>query len=99
MWLGGEIIGMVLGLVITGDTLIGYLAALVCAILGGLGAFAVVRGLSPIHGLQNAVSSEPPGWYADPARKHELRYWDGLRWTEHVSSSGIASVDTGEPGY
>ncbi|HKO85810.1 MAG TPA: DUF2510 domain-containing protein, partial [Actinomycetota bacterium] len=25
------------------------------------------------------------GWLADPSRRHELRYWDGQRWTEHVS--------------
>ena len=27
----------------------------------------------------------PAGWYADPAGRYELRYWDGWAWTEHVS--------------
>jgi len=38
-------------------------------------------------------------WYPDPYGRHELRYWDGAAWTEHVSSHGRQSTDapTGEP--
>ncbi|MET0727235.1 MAG: phospholipid scramblase-related protein [Acidimicrobiales bacterium] len=32
-------------------------------------------------------------WYPDPMGRHELRYWDGVQWTEHVSSHGRQSVD------
>ncbi len=35
----------------------------------------------------------PPDWYPDPLGRHELRYWDGSQWTEHVSSHGRQSVD------
>jgi hypothetical protein len=35
----------------------------------------------------------PPGWYPDPSGRHEHRYWDGARWTEHVSTAGTAGVD------
>jgi hypothetical protein len=35
----------------------------------------------------------PPGWFPDPGRRHELRYWDGHRWTEHVSDRGTQRVD------
>jgi len=35
----------------------------------------------------------PPGWFADPLRRHEFRYWDGATWTEHVSDAGRGSVD------
>jgi uncharacterized RDD family membrane protein YckC len=35
----------------------------------------------------------PPGWFADPLRRHEFRYWDGASWTEHVSDAGRGSVD------
>jgi hypothetical protein len=35
----------------------------------------------------------PPGWHADPHRRHELRYWDGARWTDHVSDMGATTVD------
>ncbi|MEZ5343738.1 MAG: DUF2510 domain-containing protein [Acidimicrobiales bacterium] len=26
----------------------------------------------------------PPGWYPDPRRQFELRWWDGTDWTEHT---------------
>lgn len=32
-------------------------------------------------------------WYPDPLGRHELRYWDGTQWTEHVSSHGRQAVD------
>jgi Protein of unknown function (DUF2510) len=35
----------------------------------------------------------PAGWLADPGRRHELRYWDGQRWTEHVSDRGTQGID------
>lgn len=34
----------------------------------------------------------PAAWYPDPSRTHELRYWDGQQWTEHVSDNGQTSV-------
>ena len=35
----------------------------------------------------------PAGWYADPAGRFELRYWDGGTWTEHVSRAGQQFTD------
>ncbi|MFE5339964.1 phospholipid scramblase-related protein [Isoptericola sp. NPDC056578] len=32
-------------------------------------------------------------WYADPSGRHELRYWDGVQWTHHVSSGGRPGID------
>ena len=32
----------------------------------------------------------PPGWYPDPARAHQYRYFDGGAWTDHVSDNGVA---------
>ena len=49
--------------------------------------------------LPRAVSLPPmngqpaAGWYADPSTRHELRYWDGGQWTEHVTSQGRPGVD------
>ena len=35
----------------------------------------------------------PAGWFADPMRRHEHRYWDGSRWTDHVSNGGVLASD------
>src|SRR4051812_14530371 len=35
----------------------------------------------------------PAGWHTDPHGRHQLRYWDGTRWTEHVNDSGVAGRD------
>lgn len=35
----------------------------------------------------------PAGWYADPAGRYELRYWDGGQWTEHVARGGTQYTD------
>jgi uncharacterized protein YxjI len=37
--------------------------------------------------------SAPANWYPDPMGRHELRYYDGAQWTDHVSSHGVQSVD------
>lgn len=35
----------------------------------------------------------PPAWYPDPTGVHEHRWWDGQRWTDHVSDAGRAGRD------
>jgi hypothetical protein len=39
------------------------------------------------------VPQVPAGWYADPAGRYELRYWDGGQWTEHVARGGTQFTD------
>ena len=39
------------------------------------------------------AGAHPANWYPDPAGRHELRYYDGAQWTDHVSSGGRQSVD------
>ena len=34
-----------------------------------------------------------PGWYADPLRRFELRYYNGASWTADVSTDGDRFVD------
>ena len=33
------------------------------------------------------------GWYADPAARHQMRYQQDGRWTEHVSDDGATAID------
>jgi uncharacterized protein YxjI len=40
-----------------------------------------------------APPTSPPGWYADPLGRHEVRYFDGQQWTEHVASHGRTAID------
>jgi hypothetical protein len=72
--------------------------------LGGvaLAVVVAVRRGQARHRLQPAVAgtaeawaqgATPAGWFADPSRRHELRYWDGHRWTEHVADHGTQAVD------
>jgi len=42
---------------------------------------------------QPQTPAVPAGWYADPAGRFELRYWDGGAWTEHVSRAGQQYTD------
>ncbi len=44
------------------------------------------------------MTQAAPGWYADPFGRHEVRYFDGTTWTEHVASHGRQSVDAPSPG-
>lgn len=39
------------------------------------------------------MSTRPQEWLPDPAGRHQLRWWDGTRWTEHVSDDGETSTD------
>jgi uncharacterized RDD family membrane protein YckC len=38
------------------------------------------------------MDQAPPGWYADPAAPHLLRWWDGFRWTEHLEPAPNAGA-------
>jgi len=35
----------------------------------------------------------PAGWYADPTRRHECRYWGGTDWTGAVSDGAVTATD------
>ena len=43
------------------------------------------------------MSETPADWYPDPYGRHELRYWDGEIWTDHVSSHGTQATDPAQP--
>jgi hypothetical protein len=54
---------------------------------------------SPVATATSAVKtpSVPADWYKDPAGRYEFRYWDGNKWTEHVSRGGIRYSDPPTP--
>ncbi|MDQ2648047.1 MAG: DUF2510 domain-containing protein [Actinomycetota bacterium] len=39
------------------------------------------------------MTDGPAGWKPDPTGRHDHRYFDGTRWTEHVSDAGVAATD------
>ena len=39
------------------------------------------------------MSTTPANWYPDPMGRHQLRYWNGTAWTEHVTTNGVQGVD------
>lgn len=38
-------------------------------------------------------STRAPGFFDDPVGRHDLRYWDGHRWTEYVKEHGERFID------
>ncbi len=43
------------------------------------------------------MSTTPANWYPDPKGRHQLRYWDGTVWTDHVSTDGVTGTDPLQP--
>jgi hypothetical protein len=58
-----------------------------------LAAIVAVRRRRARHRLPTPIpwaatlrhEAVPAGWFPDPGRGHQLRYWDGHTWTEHVA--------------
>ena len=85
---------------VIGRTLGRTLPPVLVLFLGGVALAVVVairrrRARSPQPAPASWMQpTAPPGWFADPSRRHELRYWDGQRWTERVSDRGTQGVDS-----
>jgi len=56
-------------------------------------AYPAAGGVAPAASAPVETSRPLFGWYPDPSGNHELRYWDGTTWTEHVSDHGEQSTD------
>ena len=42
---------------------------------------------------QTLPTGQPPSWQPDPTRRHQHRYFDGARWTDHVADRGQSTTD------
>ena len=43
------------------------------------------------------MTETPAAWHPDPMARHQLRYWDGKVWTDHVSDNGVQGTDPVQP--
>jgi hypothetical protein len=66
-------------------------------LLAALNDVAATMTARPAVQPAPSAPAAPPtagaGWLPDPSSRHELRYWNGARWTEHVNDSGAPSLD------
>ena len=53
------------------------------------------QGYRP-YTAQPGAPAQAGQWAADPFGRHQLRYHDGLRWTESVSNNGVTGFDPAE---
>lgn len=64
-------------------------------------AAAETSGASTSTATSSATTSSTPSvpadWYKDPSGRYEYRYWDGQKWTEHVSRAGTVYKDPPTP--
>jgi peptidoglycan/LPS O-acetylase OafA/YrhL len=40
-----------------------------------------------------AAAGVAAGWHPDPSGRHQLRWWDGERWTTNVHDDGVTSTE------
>ena len=52
------------------------------------GAGLAPRGTGAVTAATPPPPPTPRAWLADPGGRHELRYWDGTKFTEHVADGG-----------
>ncbi len=53
----------------------------------------VTSGDREEHDVSSGFPSRGPGFFADPVGRHELRYWNGTKWTEYVKEGADRFVD------
>lgn len=49
-------------------------------------------------GYRQVVAGTAPGWHHDPAGRWQVRWWDGVAWTDHVASGGRVATDPAPGG-
>ncbi len=44
------------------------------------------------------MSPQPPGWYQDPSNPDQLRYWDGVSWSNHTTPKKSPTASQSQGG-
>jgi hypothetical protein len=78
----------------------------VLGLLLGLIGVIIVACLKPKPGFRRAIPAAPDNylpappaylptgqWAPDPHRRHEMRWWNGVAWTNQVSDAGVHTLD------
>lgn len=81
-------------LALIGAILVSLFAVVAIATSAGAQA-AVVTAADGHPPASPGTSANPARWATDPLGRHEMRYWDGTRWTEHVADAGVSAIDHG----
>jgi hypothetical protein len=61
------------------------------------GAVSTETSSAATPSTTTTTPSVPADWYKDPSGRYEYRYWDGQKWTEHVSRAGTVYKDPPTP--
>lgn len=100
IWIVSALIGAVIGQA-KGRAGAGFALGLILGVIGIL----ITALLSPTPekqaerlgmiraALGTAQAGASAAWWPDPHKRHDLRYRDGFRWTEHVADSGVQSTE------
>ena len=60
----------------------------ICAIWAGIAASSHntrLQGVSSLQAVGSRSTVSPAGWHDDPGGSGRLRYYDGMRWTDHYA--------------
>ena len=99
----GVVLGLLLGLI--GVIIIACLSnkkAQSGVVYGGQGSFQQGYQQFPQQGYPQQGYQQPGypqqqqaagAWHPDPYQRHQMRYWDGAKWTNNVSDNGGQSID------
>lgn len=54
---------------------------------------ATAGTVGPAMAPETETATSPAAWHADPTGRHEMRYWDGSKWTAYVADQGVQNTD------
>jgi hypothetical protein len=75
---------------------VGFLMCIVGIVIDLVYLFSIRPQLERVETSVTPVVAAGPqaGWYPDPYSRHELRYFDGTQWSDHISDAGVPGIDS-----